>query len=77
MGWLDRLWGSPQLLLSNWCVNTGILKRGSAKLGLGHRLVTRPSDEGRLKLEDMEFKVNLGYIVPSCQEERKKTVPGL
>lgn len=48
---------------------------GNAKLGLGHRLVTQHS--GRLKPEDTEFKVNVGYIATYCQKERRKTMPEL
>lgn len=68
---------SKQLMSLGQSFNTGVLKRGNAKLGMGHRLITQYSDEGRLKPEDMEFKVNLGYIATYCQKERKKTMSEL
>lgn len=72
---------SPALTKQRVCLsqllNTRVLRRGSAKPAMGHRLVSQHSDEGRQKPEDMEFKVNLGYIATYCQKERKKTVPGL
>lgn len=71
MGWLGRLWGSPQLL-SGWSIwatpessKEGVL----SKLGMGHRPVTQHSDEGELKLKEMEFKVSIGCI--TAQSERR------
>lgn len=82
MGWLDRPWGSPpalteQLMPLGQSLNTGVLKRAHAKLGMGHRLETQHSDEGRVKPEGMEFRVNLGYVATTYQKERRKTGPEL
>lgn len=57
MGRLGRLWGSPQLL-SSWSI-----------WATGHRPVTQHSDEGELKLKEMEFKVSIGCITAHCQKE--------